>query len=577
MTLGAREPLDVSGAVDYVHSRPDVDVNRVAVQGVSLGASSGIIAMAGDPRIAAIVAESPFSDMQGVIARSFERYTGLPSFPFAPVTTFIIERRLHADAADIRPLDAITRIGQRPVFVIEDLDDAAMPPRSGRRIHAAALGPKELWLVEHAGHSKAYKLAPEEYKRRVLAFYGAHLRGDLVAAAPGAAAGFAGDDSISTEELAVRLLPYLLTEADLPAYRPAGVEVDTSATQALKETPPGGDAWAAFERTRRRFMLQVHQILRPTDGVVPPAIFTIGVMASVEAAEAEVGLTRPPSTNAMRLPLDQVIGEARAAWRFPADQLGQPPREVTDIRWLRGRLVFSVQRTTLPDATGMDDLSALAARADAYIVALPPLDLKRTVALPATEAQRLAMLLRLQTLRIDAEAAPAGFRPAESGTTHPAQGVLNLVLLNPGFGAGAALQRYAEIWRRVYTAGFWFTRDPDGAPRLIAVAAVDADVEAARDDVRDPVAAVFGLARPDTKSAPPPIQLGDETTFFLFDLGPLTGGEAVESMALRWRHGTVVLSAESIGRAGAVTEDQLAGFARAIEAAYQTSALALSP
>ncbi len=175
LTLGVREPLDVRGAVDYVLSRPEVDPDRVAVQGVSLGASSAIIAMADDPRIAALIAESPFTDMRGVIKQSFEHYIGLPSFPFAPVTQFIIERRLHADIDDVRPIDAITRIGQRPVFLIEDMDDTAMPPQSGQRLYAVAPGPKELWLVEKAGHSKAYKVAPTEYERRVLAFYAAYL------------------------------------------------------------------------------------------------------------------------------------------------------------------------------------------------------------------------------------------------------------------------------------------------------------------------------------------------------------------------------------------------------------------
>jgi hypothetical protein len=44
-------------------------------------------------------------------------------------------------------------------------------------------------------------------------------------------------------------------------------------------------------------------------------------------------------------------------------------------------------------------------------------------------------------------------------------------------------------------------------------------------------------------------------------------------MALRWRHGSVVLSAESVGAAGTVSVDELVTFARAVEAAYQASAL----
>jgi fermentation-respiration switch protein FrsA (DUF1100 family) len=242
VTLGAREPLDVRGAVSYVLTRPEVDPARVAVQGVSLGASSGILAMADDARIAAIVAESPFSDARGLIDSAFEDFIDLPTFPFGPASALILERRLDADMDDIRPIDAVSRVGQRPIFLIEDLDDTAMPPQSARRLYAAAPGPKELWLVEGAGHAKGYVVAPQEYERRVLAFYDAHGFGTGTGVRAGTAAAQASDAPISIDELAVRLLPYLFSEAEAPAgYRPDGVSVDMPATQALNETSPGGD------------------------------------------------------------------------------------------------------------------------------------------------------------------------------------------------------------------------------------------------------------------------------------------------------------------------------------------------
>ncbi len=174
-TMGAREPLDVRGAVAYLQSRPGVDAHRIAVQGVSLGASSGILAMAADPAIAAIVAESPFTTLRETVDRAFEHFIDLPSFPFAPLTVFIVEQRVNADADAIRPIDAIATIGQRPVFIIQDQADTEMPVRAGERLYAAAPGPKELWLVPDAGHADARKLFPDEYANRVLAFYREHF------------------------------------------------------------------------------------------------------------------------------------------------------------------------------------------------------------------------------------------------------------------------------------------------------------------------------------------------------------------------------------------------------------------
>lgn len=175
ITVGVREPLDVRSAVSYVLSRADVDPERVAVQGTSLGAVAGILAMAEDPRIDALVAEGAFTDVEGTIARSFERFIGLPAFPFAPVTVFIAGLRVGASVNDVRPIDAMARLGDRPVFIIEDGHDTVVPPGSGRRLYEAASGAKQHWLIEEALHGAGWHLRPAEYEERVLAFYRQHL------------------------------------------------------------------------------------------------------------------------------------------------------------------------------------------------------------------------------------------------------------------------------------------------------------------------------------------------------------------------------------------------------------------
>lgn len=175
VTTGAKEPLDVRGAVSYLLSRRDIDPDRIALQGVSLGASSGLMAMVDEPRIAAIVSESAFTDLEETISRSFEHFIGLPPFPFAPVTVLITEKRLGVSARDVRPVDAIKKIGRRPVLIIDDLEDKQMPLDSGKRLYDAASGAKELWQIENAGHTEGLETQPAEYERRVLKFYEQYL------------------------------------------------------------------------------------------------------------------------------------------------------------------------------------------------------------------------------------------------------------------------------------------------------------------------------------------------------------------------------------------------------------------
>jgi hypothetical protein len=58
-----------------------------------------------------------------------------------------------------------------PVLLICDANDVALPCRHTQRIYDAARGPKQLWVVPGAFHTAALGYQPEEFRRRVLAFY----------------------------------------------------------------------------------------------------------------------------------------------------------------------------------------------------------------------------------------------------------------------------------------------------------------------------------------------------------------------------------------------------------------------
>ncbi len=179
VTLGAHEPFDALGAVDYVVTRPDVDPGRIALQGVSLGAAVAILAAADDDRVRAVVAESAFTDILGAVGCSFEHFIRLPATPFANIALCMTEWRLRARADHVRPIDAIQRLHHCPVFLIDDELDERIPPHCGKRLYDAAPGPKALWSVGGAGHTEAFARFPAEYQRRVLRFYQCYLSPSL--------------------------------------------------------------------------------------------------------------------------------------------------------------------------------------------------------------------------------------------------------------------------------------------------------------------------------------------------------------------------------------------------------------
>ncbi|MFQ5895458.1 MAG: alpha/beta hydrolase [Nitrospinota bacterium] len=171
VTLGAKEPWDIEGAVDYLRKRPDVDPERIGVQGISLGAASGIMAAAETPNIKGVVAESAFKTISSVIDHSFTYVVGPPRFPFALVSKFICELRLGVDLDEVAPVKVIREISPRPVFLIHDREDELLPSDSGKALYKAAREPKVLWQIPEALHGKGWQTAPKEYERRVLAFW----------------------------------------------------------------------------------------------------------------------------------------------------------------------------------------------------------------------------------------------------------------------------------------------------------------------------------------------------------------------------------------------------------------------
>ena len=172
-TLGAKEPLDIEGAVDYLKKRPGVDPERIGVQGGSLGAVSAIRAAAETPEIKGVVAEIPFEDLPSAISHSFKHHVGLPSFPFAPISKFICELRLWVDLDEVAPSKVIGKISPRPVFLIDDFEDDLFPSDSVEVLYEAACEPKVLWQIPGAIHTTrgGWETAPEEYEQRVLAFW----------------------------------------------------------------------------------------------------------------------------------------------------------------------------------------------------------------------------------------------------------------------------------------------------------------------------------------------------------------------------------------------------------------------
>ncbi len=145
--------------------------------GESMGAGIVLQSAAADPRIEAVVAEASFANLREA---SYD-YAGLRKYPwlgktlFAPGTWTLLyrdEKLAGFPVAEVSPVKAVVSRAF-PVLLICDEKDEALPCRHSEMIYAAARGPRQLWVVPRAFafHTAAYGFAPEEFRRRVLAFF----------------------------------------------------------------------------------------------------------------------------------------------------------------------------------------------------------------------------------------------------------------------------------------------------------------------------------------------------------------------------------------------------------------------
>ena len=163
-SLSHYERRDLRAAIDLAAARrPDA---RIAVVGFSMGAATAILEAAGDPRVEALVLDSPFATMRDVVANGYRRHR-LPARPTLPVAALVNRLRYGYAYGEVRPLDAADRLAGRPVLLLHGTADRVIPFAHAEQI-AARIG-ETCTLVPFGGvdHCGAYFEDRPAYVARV--------------------------------------------------------------------------------------------------------------------------------------------------------------------------------------------------------------------------------------------------------------------------------------------------------------------------------------------------------------------------------------------------------------------------
>jgi pimeloyl-ACP methyl ester carboxylesterase len=168
MAFGWYGDADIAGALAFLQTHPDIDDNRIAAVGMSMGGEQAIGAAAGVDGLAAVVAEGATNRVAG------DKGWLSDEFGFRGWLTEGVERLTYGltdiltDASPPITLRGAALSSAVPMLLIAG-GEVPAEVSAGRYIRAEA--PRvELWVVPGAGHTEGLQTAPREWEERVVAF-----------------------------------------------------------------------------------------------------------------------------------------------------------------------------------------------------------------------------------------------------------------------------------------------------------------------------------------------------------------------------------------------------------------------
>ena len=173
-TYGLRETGDIRRWLDllsHLHTG-----GRIYGLGESLGAAILIQTLPTDHRLRAVVADSPFATFEDAAYDRLRRIAWLPRpIAWTPLQLGLSYGRTvyGVDLRQASPWAAI-RATNTPVLLIHGAADRRTAIYHSRNLRAANPRATDLWEVSGAGHTQARARQPDEYRRRVLAWFEEH-------------------------------------------------------------------------------------------------------------------------------------------------------------------------------------------------------------------------------------------------------------------------------------------------------------------------------------------------------------------------------------------------------------------
>ncbi|MBT2599215.1 MULTISPECIES: alpha/beta hydrolase [unclassified Oceanobacillus] len=168
--FGWHDRLDMMNWIDKVIERFGDDV-EIVLQGVSMGASTMLMTSGEElpGNVKAIVADCPYTSVADLFDYQIDRMYNLPSFPFIPSTSLITQMFAGYSFNEASALDQV-QTTDIPIFYVHGKEDQFVPTEMTETLYEKTSSPKELLLVDSAGHGEAFVTKENLYIEKLNSF-----------------------------------------------------------------------------------------------------------------------------------------------------------------------------------------------------------------------------------------------------------------------------------------------------------------------------------------------------------------------------------------------------------------------
>jgi len=174
ITFGLRESENISAAAKYLRTK--FPHERIGALGTSLGGAAIILAKLNRP-FDAVILESMHGTLEEAINNRLKLYLGDYGSLLLPIVLYQFSFFIDTPISELNPISRIGNLNA-PVLFISGTHDAHTTQPEVERMYAAAIKPKELWIVPGAQHFNMHGYAGKSYEEHVTDFFGFYLQND---------------------------------------------------------------------------------------------------------------------------------------------------------------------------------------------------------------------------------------------------------------------------------------------------------------------------------------------------------------------------------------------------------------